>query len=227
MAGRRSRKLFEQIKDDSSSLHVLVDSDSFITRTTQTSATSKLSMNFAFDEELLQHRIYKTTLRSLMRKALRTRSDRHQSPSFSGTTLEIGRHPLHESWTHKEARSAYSPSKVVFLGSLAQATIKSIQHASGYGKASTTERIACRDAIRFYLLREVQKAMRDVKEESQTSKIAEFEENYCFLGCGRPGDTVETPFNSDVRNALHWCASEYTITRRMQCPAYRYDSQSC
>ena len=37
--------------------------------TTTTTKSSKLSLNFSFDTELLQHRTYKRTLRSLMRRA--------------------------------------------------------------------------------------------------------------------------------------------------------------
>ena len=66
---KTSRKIFDQIREDYSSLFALYDSDSFISKGTDTTkATSKLSLNFDFDAELLQHKIYKGVFRSLMRK---------------------------------------------------------------------------------------------------------------------------------------------------------------
>jgi hypothetical protein len=67
---KESRRVFDQVKDDSTSLVVLCDSASFVTQRTKTSTgTSKFSMNFSFDAEILQAKAYKTTLRSLMRRA--------------------------------------------------------------------------------------------------------------------------------------------------------------
>jgi hypothetical protein len=67
---KESRRVFDQVKDDSTSLVVLCDSASFVTqRTKTTTGTSRFSMNFSFDAEILQAKAYKTTLRSLMRRA--------------------------------------------------------------------------------------------------------------------------------------------------------------
>lgn len=66
---KKSRRVFEQIRDDFSSLIVLRDSSSiFSTDTNPTS--SKLSINFLFDGELLTTRVYQGTVRSLMRRVL-------------------------------------------------------------------------------------------------------------------------------------------------------------
>ena len=66
---RESQLLLDQLKDDRSSLIVLYDSESMLTkRTKSTTRTSKFSLNFAFDSVLLQHTIYKSTFRSLMRR---------------------------------------------------------------------------------------------------------------------------------------------------------------
>ena len=66
----RSREVFSQLKEDSSSLIVMYDSASFSSRrTTTTTATSKFSIRFAFDAELLRHRAYQSTIRALMRRA--------------------------------------------------------------------------------------------------------------------------------------------------------------
>lgn len=89
------------MKDDTTSLIVLCDSDSFITKRTQTTTTtSKLSMNFTFDAELIQHRAYKSTLRSLMRRG-RLRSDPGRP-----TRQDFWVDPLgHEESSHRSKRS--------------------------------------------------------------------------------------------------------------------------
>ena len=69
LASSGSQKAFQQIKDDSTSLIVLCDSASFETRRTRTTtATSRFSLKFNFDAELLQQKVYKNTLKSLMRR---------------------------------------------------------------------------------------------------------------------------------------------------------------
>ena len=84
--------MFEQLKDDSSSLIVLYDSASFVTeRSLTTTATSGFSLNFAFDSELLQHRAYKGVLRALMRMSTRrSNSSRKQAEEPKlGTLPEV------------------------------------------------------------------------------------------------------------------------------------------
>lgn len=69
LTSNKTQRMFEQLKDDSTSLVVLHDTASFQTRRTMTTTTtSKLSMEFTFDAELLQHKLYKSTLKSLMRR---------------------------------------------------------------------------------------------------------------------------------------------------------------
>lgn len=68
---KKSRKIFEQIRDDSSSLAVLYDSASVITSLTNVAgASSKLSLKFRFDGELLRSKIYQGAVRSLLRRAI-------------------------------------------------------------------------------------------------------------------------------------------------------------
>jgi hypothetical protein len=58
------------MRDDSSSLIVLRDSESYLTDTTcSTERSSRLSVKFSFDHELLQSRVYQGTVRSLIRWA--------------------------------------------------------------------------------------------------------------------------------------------------------------
>ncbi|ETI25308.1 hypothetical protein G647_02080 [Cladophialophora carrionii CBS 160.54] len=65
-----SRSVFDQVRDDSTSLIVVCDSASIVTqRTRTTTGTSRFSANFSFDAEILQANAYKATLRSLMRRA--------------------------------------------------------------------------------------------------------------------------------------------------------------
>lgn len=85
---KKSRRVFEQIRDDSSSLVVLRDSGSLFSTDTN-SASSKLSMRFIFDGELLGSKVYQGTMRSLMRRVIhrgketRTGSIRSQSTNQS------------------------------------------------------------------------------------------------------------------------------------------------
>lgn len=56
---KKSHKIFEQIRDDSSPLAVLYGLASFITGLTNvTETSSKLSLKFHFDGELLRSKIY-------------------------------------------------------------------------------------------------------------------------------------------------------------------------
>ncbi|KIW66188.1 hypothetical protein PV04_08389 [Phialophora macrospora] len=67
---KESRRVFDQVKDDSASLVVLCDSASFVTQRTQTTTgTSRFSIDFSFDAEILQAKAYRTMLRSLMQRA--------------------------------------------------------------------------------------------------------------------------------------------------------------
>ena len=68
----RSRKIINQIKDDTSSLFCLRDSMSF--RTSFTSPTERFSMlsrEFDFDAELVQSKVYNKQMKSFMRRAIR------------------------------------------------------------------------------------------------------------------------------------------------------------
>ena len=86
LASQTSQQVFEQIQDDSSSLAVLYDHESFQTkRTCTTTATSKLSMKIAFDGDLLQHGAYQSTFRSLSRLTSTTNG---KQPMRTGSTTE-------------------------------------------------------------------------------------------------------------------------------------------
>lgn len=68
---KKSRRVFEQIRDDSSSLVVLRDSASLFSSCTDTTAnSSKISMRFTFDRELLGSKVYQGTMRSLIRRVI-------------------------------------------------------------------------------------------------------------------------------------------------------------
>ena len=69
LTSQNAQRVFQTVKDDTTSLRVLCDDQSFQTRRTQTTTTtSKLSMTFGFDDEILQHKAYKNTFKSLMRR---------------------------------------------------------------------------------------------------------------------------------------------------------------
>lgn len=65
-----SREVFDQVKDDSSSLIVVIDKTSgHSTSTRDTDQSSKMSMKFQFDAELLGSQVYQRAIRSLVRSA--------------------------------------------------------------------------------------------------------------------------------------------------------------
>ncbi|OAP60077.1 hypothetical protein AYL99_05079 [Fonsecaea erecta] len=64
-----SREVFNQAKDDATSLGGFRDSASFATFRTSLSTASKLSKTFDFDGLLLRHKIYQNSFRSMLRRA--------------------------------------------------------------------------------------------------------------------------------------------------------------
>ncbi|KAF2810536.1 uncharacterized protein BDZ99DRAFT_443396, partial [Mytilinidion resinicola] len=69
LAKPTTRKMFKQVRDDSSSLYVLCDSSSLYSRCTDN--LSKISMIFQFDRELFLSRPYSRAIRSSVRDSLR------------------------------------------------------------------------------------------------------------------------------------------------------------
>jgi hypothetical protein len=73
LENKKAQQVFDQMRDDSSSLYVLCDTNSFVTqRTKTTTATSRYSVNFAFDPVLLQTRAYRNSYRSLLKRVRTT-----------------------------------------------------------------------------------------------------------------------------------------------------------
>lgn len=71
LEGEKNRRVFEQIRDDSSSLVVIYDSDSLFSAGTDTEVNSpRLSTKFIFDGELLGSKVYQGTMRSLIRRMM-------------------------------------------------------------------------------------------------------------------------------------------------------------
>ncbi|KIW32736.1 uncharacterized protein PV07_04263 [Cladophialophora immunda] len=64
-----SREVFNQAKDDATSLVGFRDSASFATFRTGLSTATKLSKTFDFDGLLLRHKVYQNTFRSMLRRA--------------------------------------------------------------------------------------------------------------------------------------------------------------
>ena len=64
-----ARSVFEQVKDDSSSLFGLRDSSSFFSR--YTDKLSRLSMIFPFDKEVLSSNVYQRVLRGSLKERIR------------------------------------------------------------------------------------------------------------------------------------------------------------
>ena len=68
---KSSRAVIDQVQDDSSSLYVLFDTDSILSRWTHsTENSSKLSVKFLFDQDLLGSKAYQSAFRSFVRRRL-------------------------------------------------------------------------------------------------------------------------------------------------------------
>ncbi|KAL3418868.1 G-protein alpha subunit [Phlyctema vagabunda] len=80
LESKKSRQLLDQVRDDSSSLDVLFDSASFFSRSTGTTQrSSKMSLKFLFDGELINSKVYQNYFRSLVRRATNPRRDKSNS----------------------------------------------------------------------------------------------------------------------------------------------------
>lgn len=82
---RKSRRVFEQIKDDSSSLIVLHDAASHFSTDTGANS-SNLSIRFIFDGELLGSKVYQGTMRSLIRRIIHRGKDARTDSISSHST---------------------------------------------------------------------------------------------------------------------------------------------
>ena len=72
-----NRVVLDRVKDDSTSLRVLLDDASFRSsvQTRSSTSTSQMSLRFpGLDEALMQHKTYQTTFRSLIRRMGTTKS---------------------------------------------------------------------------------------------------------------------------------------------------------
>ncbi len=111
-------------------------------RTETMTGTSKLSVDFSFDEELLQHRAYKKTLRSLMRhraaKSMSLMPRRFQRPELGSTALSA---------IDRRSRSA-DGNAFTFIG--CGSGLEQLLWTLGpdaYPRYSLRERAAARDSI--------------------------------------------------------------------------------
>ena len=77
-----TRQVLDKTKEDTASLVVHCDSSTIASEVTTTTLSDNLSTNFTSDNELLQHKRYKATFRSLVRKQMRRWS-------LSSSTLKV------------------------------------------------------------------------------------------------------------------------------------------
>jgi hypothetical protein len=222
MEDNKSQKVFEQVKDDSSSLYVLCDSASFVTkRTKTTTATSKLSMNFAFDAELLQHRAYKSTFRSLLRRAAarQSRDDGDSNPPMPTKPLKLSqaenehakRSAAIDRKLEEDSRRLRREAKVLALGEDARMLIEQMKiiHMDGY---TQEERLLYRLSINLYLLSTLQSAMATIAAMEADSTVSiEFERHKRILDSIPHDMKLSDGFDPEVRESLCWCA-KYSTT---------------
>lgn len=210
MVDKKSQKVFDQVKDDSSSLCVLCDSASFVTkRTKTTTTTSRLSMNFAFDNELLQHRAYKSTFRSLLRRAAARQS--HESsdkaPKMTEEDIEQAeRNAAIDREIKEDSRMLRREMKILALGSDAPKVIEQLRtiHLNG---CTQEKRSLYSMTIHKHLLSELRFAMNAVAAvDVKTKDDPEFAGHKQVLDSRRSDGAISDGFDSDTRKTLRWCA---------------------
>lgn len=102
LEAEQSREVFKKVKDDSSSLVVIRDSASLLSASTNTTEnSSKLSMRFMFDGELLQSKVYQGTIRSLLRRAM------HGATATGSITLQSNLYKSPEERKEMKTRSRH------------------------------------------------------------------------------------------------------------------------
>jgi len=129
-----TRKIFERVKDDTSSLYVQRDSTSIYSRCTDN--LSKLSKKFTIDRELFVSKVYEKALRGSLKDTVEKMRREQQQPHVVATPEERNNNELIERELEKHARKIRREWKVLLLGDrdCAQTFIKSmkIAHSSGF-----------------------------------------------------------------------------------------------
>ena len=158
----QSQYILKLIADDTTSLLVLCDSDSFITKRTETTTnTSKLSMKFAFDAELLQHKAYQSTIRSLMIRAV-ARRDPPTLQAQEGWIDQLENNLERERRNHsiaidrqlgKQRRELRQRTRVLMMGSQSTKSMLAIR-ASLADEHSVIEQLWYRTRIYHHVLLE-------------------------------------------------------------------------
>ena len=194
--------MFEQLKDDSSSLIVLYDSASFVTeRSLTTTATSKFSLNFAFDSELLQHRVYKGALRAFTRKK-KSPSSKPQQPKVVPLPEELKEVSVHAVGFPKKA---WRDVASVLVHNLP----RTLCEVHDY-----------RSAIQALLLLEFSSAfMRSLTVHGQNAFQADLDSGCAVVTAARDGPRL--PIAHEVVTALS-CLSQNALVTSNIDPAFRF-----
>jgi len=101
----QTRKIFKCMQDDTSSLCVHRDVDSFFSRAVASISSSKRSLVFDFDKELFLSRVYERWIRGSIKKSLRQQQIRSDSPETHPRYLQPVSFEQNESNRDGKARS--------------------------------------------------------------------------------------------------------------------------
>lgn len=123
-----TRKMFRQVKDDTSSLYVQRDSTSIYSRCTDN--LSKISKIFEFDRELFISRVYEKVLRGSLKDTVGNMRREQPQPYVVATTEEIDKNKLIKREPRKHV-DEWRYANVLLLGSsdCTQIFIKSMKIA--------------------------------------------------------------------------------------------------
>jgi hypothetical protein len=221
MEEKESIWVFQQVKDPSSSLLVLYDAASFETKKTKTTtATSKFSMNFTFDSELLQHKIYKDSFRSLLRKAKASTTDaavdNERSPAAWKVQEETVISRSIDGAIKRDKMEQQRELKILCLGPYAThfSKLLELRQSSSFGRE---EREEYQVYIYRYILSElyrVAKYFHDAENSPHTELHGHFETIANALETN-----VSLPLDLGTENTCRWLSEQEWVQSALEYPA--------
>jgi hypothetical protein len=126
-----TRKIFQRVRDDSSSLYVQRDSASLSSRWTD--SLSKISKVFNFDRELFVSKVYERALRNSLKDTVENL--RRQHPRVKSTPEDITRSYVIDHALKQDSRRLSNECKILLLGDseCGQTILKQMKiHHDGY-----------------------------------------------------------------------------------------------
>lgn len=184
LLSKETRRALDQIKDDTSSLICLRDTDSYSsTRTSTTTRSSILNVMFNFDRELFNSKVYQETMRSIIRRTIRGgRNDKRQDSIAAletqkllwGSTKAKNKAKLRnqeiESQLKKDRKEQSLEINLLLLGARGsgKSTAARQMKLSADGSYTRSERESFKEAIFNYIVQ----AMREILDAMESLDLS-------------------------------------------------------